>query len=93
MSPAEGLVRSAVSADSEQFHQLRRRISARPHAVAEGRTRRSRQRRVEWRGDAVPVRDPDYLSVQEVRLHVAGVAAQRLPGGVARSTIPSGYWA
>src|SRR5271155_5343913 len=37
------------------------------------------------------VSKPDDLAVEEVGLHVAGVAAQRLPGGVARPGIPSGY--
>src|ERR1700751_843153 len=39
----------------------------------------------------MPVSQPDDLTVEEVGLDVAGVATQRLPGGVARRGLPSRY--
>src|SRR5271166_4258501 len=68
-----------------------RRVTARAKAVLNRCTCCTCQRRIERRRDAVSVSEPDDLSVEEVGLHIAGVAAQRLPGGVARSGIPSGY--
>jgi len=72
---------------SSQFGQLTGRIVAWSNLITHRFARGARQCGVDRCIDPVLMGDANNLTVEEIGLHIAGVAAQRLPGRVARSGI------
>ena len=65
--------------------------SSRPQPVLCSPAGMPRECGIEGRSRAVPMGQPDDLPVEKVGLHIAGAAAQRLPGGVGSAWCPAGY--